>query len=87
MKTKFFILLVITFYSLSSCSQANKIVPANKRAHCVFGELGGNGIIISANYDVRFEKKQNGFGARAGLGYVTDLLDRGGGLSIPIGVN
>jgi hypothetical protein len=58
MKTKGFILLIILFRSLSSYSQENKIETANQRAQCFFVELGGNGLIISANYDVRFAKKQ-----------------------------
>ncbi len=58
-----------------------------ERAHSAFIELGGNGIIVSANYDVRFSKTQNGFGGRVGFGAVTDILNPPTGLSIPIGIN
>ena len=85
METKFFILLIILFCNLSSYSQENKIITANQRAQCVFGEFGGNGLMFSANYDLRFTKKQNGFGARAGLGFFITIF--GGGLTVPIGIN
>lgn len=85
MKTKLFALLITVSCNLSSYSQENKVETTNQRAQCVFGELGGNGIIFSANYDLRFAKKQNGFGARAGLGFVASIF--GGGLTVPIGLN
>lgn len=37
----------------------------------VYGELGGNGLVFSGNYDMRFSKKENGFGFRAGIGFAT----------------
>lgn len=51
----------------------------------VYGELGGNGLVFSANYDARFSKKENGFGFRAGVG-----LGAGIGLTVvtfPVGIN
>src|SRR5687768_10080250 len=78
-------LLMISFCNLSSYSQKNKIETTNERAQCVFGELGGNGLMFSANYDFRFAKTQNGFGGRAGLGFFTTFL--GGGLTVPVGIN
>lgn len=70
MKTFFFILLTMMFCSLSTYSQENKIEIANQRAQSIYLELGGNGAGFSANYDVRFAKKQGGIGARAGIGYL-----------------
>jgi len=36
-----------------------------------YAELGGPGILFSANYDSRFNKTPFGFGGRAGLGFVS----------------
>lgn len=50
-----------------------------------YGELGGNGLVFSANYDMRFSKSDNGLGFRAGLGFAGVS-----GLSIftfPVGLN
>ena len=46
-----------------------------------FVELLGNGLIFSANYDVRLANK---FGARVGIGYVGDTGGGGGILTVPI---
>ncbi len=86
MRSFIFIVLILLSFALPSYSQQNKIEPFYQRAQSVFFELGGNGIILSGNYDLRFAKKQNGFGARVGIGYVSDFFDRGG-LSFPVGVN
>ena len=85
MKTTFFILVIIFFCNLITYSQENKTETTNQRAQCVFGELGGNGLMFSANYDIRFAKKQNGFGGRAGLGFFTSIF--GSGVTFPLGVN
>lgn len=48
----------------------------------VFFELGGNGIGLSVNYDVRFKKtEEKGFGFRAGLGYFPAI--NGGFIATP----
>ena len=39
----------------------------------VYGELGGNGLVFSANYDMRFTKTENGLGFRAGIGFATGV--------------
>lgn len=40
-----------------------------QRRKTVFAELGGNGLVISANFDMRLKKDRNdGFGFRAGIG-------------------
>lgn len=36
-----------------------------------FAELGGPGILFSANYDTRFKQSRLGFGGRVGIGFVT----------------
>lgn len=48
-------------------------VYAQKQAtQAVYGEILGNGLTISANYDVRFSSKIDSWGARAGVGYFGD---------------
>ncbi|MBK0382102.1 hypothetical protein I5M32_03940 [Pedobacter sp. SD-b] len=39
-----------------------------KRAQNVYVELGAQGLLFTANYDTRFNKKRNGIGGRVGLG-------------------
>jgi len=33
-------------------------------------ELGGQGLLLTANYDTRFGNSRNGLGGRAGIGYI-----------------
>jgi len=56
-------LLCISIAS-AACTQAQKA------AKSVFFELGGPGL-ASVNYDMRFNKKEDGLGFRAGLGGFT----------------
>ena len=42
-----------------------------KSGQSFYAELGGPGILFSANYDRRFTKSNLGFGGRIGLGFVT----------------
>src|SRR5262245_13870925 len=53
----------------------------------VFLEIFGNGIVFSANYDMRFAKKENGFGFRAGLVFYPATIFNSSFLTLPIGVN
>ncbi len=39
-----------------------------------YAELGGPGILFSANYDRRFTKSNLGFGGRVGLGFVSGYI-------------
>ncbi|MFD1256437.1 hypothetical protein ACFQ3S_06475 [Mucilaginibacter terrae] len=39
-----------------------------KRVQNVYVELGGPGLLFSANYDTRFQNRQDGIGGRVGLG-------------------
>ena len=41
----------------------------NRRGKSIFFEAGGPGVVYSFNYDVRFNKRQNGLGMRIGLNY------------------
>ncbi len=57
----------------------------NAQNKAVYGELGGNGLVFSANYDMRFTKAENGFGFRVGVGYAggTDVSV----VTFPVGIN
>ncbi len=51
----------------------------------VYGELAGNGIVFSANYDMRFTKNEYGLGFRVGVGFAGGV-----GASVvtfPLGIN
>lgn len=50
-------------------------------------ELLGNGLIASANFDMRFSKKTDGLGARVGIGYVGGGDAEASILTIPIMLN
>ena len=51
----------------------------------VYGEIGGNGVFFSANYDMRFTKKENGLGFRVGVGYVGGV--GASAFTFPLGLN
>lgn len=80
---------LLIFLSCCLCLQS-KVFAQNesdgpKRAQSVYGEIGGNGILFSANYDFRFKKSDKGLGMRAGLGF---FGGSGGGLvTVPVGLN
>jgi hypothetical protein len=44
--------------------------PERTRSQGVYVEVLGNGLIYSLNYDTRFGQRMNGFGGRAGIGYL-----------------
>ena len=55
-------------------SQADSVqnLYATKQAKTFFFELLGPGAVYSLNYDIRFNKKQDGWGGRAGISYFAD---------------
>ena len=61
---KFFLLIVAI--TLHQSLQAQEDGITNK---LFYAELGGPGVIMSANFDARFKKERLGFGCRLGLGY------------------
>ncbi len=66
------------------CAQENEKMHMNvpsQRAQSVYGEIGGNGLLFSANYDVRFANSQKGLGARIGIGGLIDVI------TIPVALN
>ncbi len=70
--------------SLKKEAQRNKIY-TDRPPQAVFAELGGNAIVLSANYDRRFGKKTDGLGFRVGIGY--SFSNDPGFFSIPVGLN
>jgi hypothetical protein len=58
---------LFVFIATSSYAQDIAHKPS-QRAQSVYGEIGGNGILLSANYDVRFANSQKGLGLRIGIG-------------------
>jgi hypothetical protein len=62
---------------------------AQSAAKAVYAELGGPGI-ASANFDIRFSKKEDGLGGRIGIGgfSLSDNYDGHVGiLTVPVGLN
>jgi hypothetical protein len=55
------------------------------RAQNIFIELGGQGILLTANYDTRFSNRRDGLGGRAGIGYIA--ADGDNATTIPISLN
>lgn len=47
-------------------------VYANRQGKTFFFELLGPGALYSANYDIRFKKRPDGWGGRAGISYYND---------------
>lgn len=56
-----------------------------KRAQNIFIELGGQGLVFTANYDTRFRNKRNGIGGRIGIGAIG--ADGSSILTIPASLN
>lgn len=88
------ILCVITIclvFALPSLSQETKEALPVTQAKNLFLELGGNGGLLSLNYDMRFSKTGKGLGFRAGVGFIpsVDLLfvETPSIVTFPIGLN
>lgn len=64
--------LIITVFSLQTLSaqSANHAIKTPGRTQ-FYAELGGPGILFSANMDTRFKKSSLGWGGRVGIGFVT----------------
>lgn len=68
MKSTFFILsLFVSSFLFAQESKTTKIPGQSS----FYAELGGPGILFSANIDSRFTKSNLGIGGRVGLGFVT----------------
>lgn len=73
------ITLYLGFFLLG-CQALN----AQTAAKSIYFELGGPGL-TSVNFDTRFARKENGLGARIGVGGFS--IDGSAALFIPVGVN
>jgi hypothetical protein len=83
MKSLFFLLFSCLIMANKLFSQEEK--SASTRAQSVYGEIGGNGLVFSGNYDFRFSNSQKGLGMRLGIGF---FGGSGGGLiTVPVGLN
>lgn len=81
----FVMVLLMSIYAEDSIGQRIKSTPETKSfegaKNAFYVELLGNGLIFSANYDLRLVNK---FGARLGIGYVGDTGGGGGVLTVPV---
>ncbi len=87
MKTKSTTLLLILLLLASMHSNAQNIKDEGleKRAQNIFIELGGQGLLFTANYDSRFSNKRDGLGGRIGIGYIAEGGDKA--TTVPIALN
>ena len=89
MKTKYTALftLVLLFLSVLVKGQESGSTSSEngKRAQNVFVELGGQGLLFTANYDTRFSKRRDGLGGRAGIGYISIGGDNAS--TVPLSLN
>lgn len=56
-----------------------------RRAQNVFVEIGGQGLLFTANYDSRFSNRRDGLGGRIGIGYIASEGDNA--TTVPISMN
>ncbi|TDH29101.1 hypothetical protein EXU57_03275 [Segetibacter sp. 3557_3] len=70
--------------SLCTMMVLSGTIMGQKAAKVVYAELGGPGL-ASINYDMRFAKREDGFGFRAGVGGFS--IDNTSILLVPLGVN
>lgn len=72
MRKQILVLCSLLLISSFIFSQDNKIGQDNSIGKSsFFAELGGPGILFSANYDTRFKQSRLGLGGRVGIGFVT----------------
>jgi hypothetical protein len=62
-----------------------EVPPRLKPARNIFIELGGQGLMLTANYDTRFGNRSDGLGGRIGVGYVK--MGSLNATTIPISLN
>lgn len=80
----------ITFFlgaiicSIVTIAQSEKANSGTGPTKAFYGEIGGSGLLFSANYDSRF-KGSNGLGFRLGIGGAGGT--GGGILTVPVGLN
>ena len=65
------ITIVCMFASFASIAQTENTTSPTVVNKSFIAELGGPGVLFSANFDTRFKKSALGLGGRIGLGFVT----------------
>lgn len=65
------ILVIVALLANSLSFAQNKTTLSTLNNNSFFAELGGPGILFSANIDKRFNKSPLGLGGRIGLGFIT----------------
>lgn len=98
METKYVACLIVALLCISGIASAQEFrsqsssdlrmkLPSgdDKRAQNVFVEIGGQGLLFTANYDSRFSKRRDGLGGRAGIGYIANEGDNA--TTIPLSLN
>lgn len=75
----------IFFWGKNANSQNRESPISEKRAQNIFVEIGGQGLLFTANYDTRFSNKSNGLGARVGIGYLA--VSGNHATTVPISLN
>lgn len=98
MKIKYIACLIVALLCISGIASAQEFrsqsssdlrmkLPSgdDKRAQNVFVEIGGQGLLFTANYDSRFSKRRDGLGGRAGIGYIANEGDHA--TTIPLSLN
>lgn len=84
--------MLLAFTALGTCvfaqdedDEDSPPKPPSKNAKQIYGELGGNGLLFTANYDFRFGQRQKGMGMRLGLGFFGG--SGGGVITVPVALN
>jgi len=81
--------LVIIIFMLLATDTNAQIDSSHKRAKSIYVEvlrLKEAGNLFTGNFDIRFNKKQNGLGAHVGAGVIRSLIG-GNTFYIPVGIN
>jgi len=95
--------MICLFIAGVTSAQTNQVDETSKTEKIFYAELGGPGVLFSANFDSRFKKNtRTGLGFRIGLGFTVDETETqvpqpGGGYyydykttsagTIPVGIN
>jgi len=74
-------------FKLQSSEDVRLKLPSGdeRRAQNVFVELGGQGLLFTANYDSRFSNRRDGLGGRIGIGYIAS--DGDNATTVPLSLN
>ena len=79
---------IIVLLLLCASFNFGNVTYAQTAAKAAYAEIGGPGL-ASANFDIRFAKREDGFGGRVGIGgfSIGNSGDRVGIVTVPVGLN